>query len=316
MRRALKKATKKHGQLVDRLLPSSHPQSPAPGDPGSGSVSPAPRPPEQQATTEIQPTQVGLTQHTTLPQSTQAVDLLASMDPPGEPIPPAPLTGRHEYAEPEHEPSAISTTGSVVKEFLEVARDGSDLFLPLKAALVGVVKIWDICEVQAQLFLTTFKPDLLLQRTAGVNDCYKNLESRLAHLRAVTEALNKRGPLDSNLKHRLSNIAQCVHRESWLPLITNCESRSFDALARCIEAKIERGLARRVLESRADVDEVNEIMSKISVRIEAFLVSLSSHSAFGCVQTLAQYESMVRVEISVGDILSVRHTSPKPVTDH
>jgi len=149
MRKALKKATKKTGQLVDRLLPSSRPQSPAAGDPGSGSVSPAPRPPEQQAKTKIQPTQAGATQDTTLPQSTQTVDLPGSMDSPGDPIPLAPPTGRHEYAEPQDAPSAISTTVSVVKEFLEAARDGSDLFLPLKAALVGVVKIWDICEVQA-----------------------------------------------------------------------------------------------------------------------------------------------------------------------
>jgi len=100
----------------------------------------------------------------------------------------------------------------------------------------------------------------------------------------VTEALNKRGPLDSKLEYRLNNIAQCATTTEYqLLLILTCDSRSFDALARCIEAKIERGLARRVLESRADVDEVNEIMSKISVRIEAFLVITSSSFAFGSV---------------------------------
>jgi len=95
----------------------------------------------------------------------------------------------------------------------------------------------------------------------------------------------------------------------WVLLNLKCDSRSFHVLSKCIEAKIERGLARRVLESRADIDEVNNIMSKISARIEAFLVRASSHFVFGSVQTLAQYESMVRVEISVGDILSVWHTS-------
>jgi len=33
-----------------------------------------------------------------------------------------------------------------VKEFLAAARDGADLCLPLKAALVGAVKIFEICE--------------------------------------------------------------------------------------------------------------------------------------------------------------------------
>jgi len=149
MRRALKKATKKTGQLVDRLLPGSRPHSPAPPDPGSSSVPPAPPSLGQLVETETQPAQAGFAQLPTLPRSTQTVDVPLLMQPTGDAIPPASSPARHEYAKPDDAPSAISTTGSVLKEFLEVARDGSDLFLPLKAALVGVVKIWDICEVPA-----------------------------------------------------------------------------------------------------------------------------------------------------------------------
>jgi len=204
------------------MLPSSRPHSPALADPGSGSVPPEPPSPGQPSKTENQPVQTGAAEFTTLPQATQNVDLPPPTHATGDSIPPVSCTGKHEYAKPQDAPSAISTTGSVVKEFLEAARDGSDLFLPLKAALVGVVKIWDICEVRAQLFLATFKPDLFFQRTAGVNNCYKNLEGRIAHLRAVTETLYKRGPLDSNLKHRLDNIAQCANIRSWVLLILTC----------------------------------------------------------------------------------------------
>ena len=35
------------------------------------------------------------------------------------------------------------------------ARDGSDLFLPLKAALVGVVALWDVFDVR-RLFRSSF----------------------------------------------------------------------------------------------------------------------------------------------------------------
>jgi len=35
-----------------------------------------------------------------------------------------------------------------VKGLLVAARDGSDLFLPLKAALVGVVALWDVFDVR------------------------------------------------------------------------------------------------------------------------------------------------------------------------
>jgi len=51
------------------------------------------------------------------------------------------------YARAPSPPSILATTGSAVKTLLTAARDGSDLFLPLKAALVGVVAIWDVYNV-------------------------------------------------------------------------------------------------------------------------------------------------------------------------
>jgi len=54
--------------------------------------------------------------------------------------------GRHAYADPEAPPTVAVTASSVVHEFLAAARDGSDQCLPLKAALVGAVKILEICE--------------------------------------------------------------------------------------------------------------------------------------------------------------------------
>jgi len=51
------------------------------------------------------------------------------------------------YAQAPSPPTILATTGSAVKGLLAAARDGSDLFLPLKAALVGVVALWDIWDV-------------------------------------------------------------------------------------------------------------------------------------------------------------------------
>ena len=69
-------------------------------------------------------------------------------------IPPAPSADRHAYADPQAPQSAGATAGSVIHELLAAARDGSDLCLPLKAALTGVVKIWDVCEVSRALALS------------------------------------------------------------------------------------------------------------------------------------------------------------------
>jgi len=70
-------------------------------------------------------------------------------DPNSDTILPASTPSRHEYADPQTPHTVAATTGSVVHEFLAAARDGSDLCLPLKAALVGAVKIFEICQACA-----------------------------------------------------------------------------------------------------------------------------------------------------------------------
>jgi len=55
-----------------------------------------------------------------------------------------PSTGTHEYEDPKAPQTALGKTGSVLYEFLAAARDGSDLCLPLKAALVTAVKIFEV----------------------------------------------------------------------------------------------------------------------------------------------------------------------------
>ena len=69
-------------------------------------------------------------------------------DPDPNPSTSALPTDRHDYADPGAPPTVAATASSVVHEFLAAARDGSDLCLPLKAALVGAVKIFEICEAR------------------------------------------------------------------------------------------------------------------------------------------------------------------------
>jgi len=69
-----------------------------------------------------------------------------SQDPNPVPDTSAPSTSPLNHLELQPPPTFLQTTGSVVQEFLEAARDGSDLCLPLKAALVGATKILDICK--------------------------------------------------------------------------------------------------------------------------------------------------------------------------
>jgi len=70
------------------------------------------------------------------------------------PVPPASKLDQSEssehgypYARPRAPPTAGETAISAIIELLAAAHNGSDLCLPLKAALVVVVKVWNICKV-------------------------------------------------------------------------------------------------------------------------------------------------------------------------
>jgi len=63
------------------------------------------------------------------------------------------ITSTPAYARPPSPTNILATTGSAVKGLLVAVRDGSDLFLPLKAALVGVVAIWDVFDVRYLVLL-------------------------------------------------------------------------------------------------------------------------------------------------------------------
>jgi len=59
----------------------------------------------------------------------------------------SPSPGRA-YATPPNPPSALAMTGSVAYELLKTVQEASDMFLPLKASIVLVLKVWDVCEVR------------------------------------------------------------------------------------------------------------------------------------------------------------------------
>jgi len=132
---------------MDRLRPSpreSRAASPAPSQgepsttstPAEGSQSSMPVAFSAMTQTMMAPTSVP----SQLPSPTAAD---ASSPPLGNDHPATPA-----YARPPSPTNILATTGSAVKGLLVAARDGSDLFLPLKAALVGVVALWDIFDVR------------------------------------------------------------------------------------------------------------------------------------------------------------------------
>jgi len=78
--------------------------------------------------------------------------------------------------------------------------------LPLKAALVGVVKVWDICEV-CRRSIFVFMLINIHQRTGQVKDEYQKANGKLAHLHKIAIAYGQKKGLDEKLQKRLDEIS-------------------------------------------------------------------------------------------------------------
>jgi len=149
--KAKQKLKKKVGQAADLLRTppreESRTASPAPSQgsahptaltPGTDPQSPAVTAVAALAQSPIAPISVAM-----LPsQLATAAEVVSSL-----PIESTPAVAPA-YARPPSPTTILATTGSAVKGLLAAARDGSDLFLPLKAALVGIVALWDIFDVR------------------------------------------------------------------------------------------------------------------------------------------------------------------------
>jgi len=148
---AKKKVKKTAGLAVDLFRPSqpgSRAASPSPSQQSEHSATPItatePQPPMPVALSAMAQPLIASTSVAILPSqhSSPTPDDVSSpslqSNPPATPA----------YARPPSPTTILATTGSAVKGLLVAARDGSDLFLPLKTALVGVVAIWDIFDVR------------------------------------------------------------------------------------------------------------------------------------------------------------------------
>jgi len=142
-----KRFKKKAGKTMDLLRPPSRqsiPASPArlrqvetPTGLAAETGSLSPEPTATAAVTKLAPASISVA--TDLSQHAQSAATESALPPADEVSPTIPA-----YAEGPSPPTAMETAGSALKGLLVAARDGSDLFLPLKAALVGVVALWDI----------------------------------------------------------------------------------------------------------------------------------------------------------------------------
>ena len=146
MSRLLDKTTnkfkKKAGEILDRLRVPSQDGTLSPSSSRNGTIPVG-------SDAEATQTRVPAGSYSTTARLTTAAPSALTPDAIGTSPPPvAPTSSTLPlYARAPSPTTLLATTGSAVKGLLEAVRNGSDLFLPLKAALVGVLAIWDIFDV-------------------------------------------------------------------------------------------------------------------------------------------------------------------------
>ncbi|VDC00874.1 unnamed protein product [Peniophora sp. CBMAI 1063] len=135
--------------------------------------------------------------------------------------------------------SPAKTGWSVLKRTLATVRDASDLCPPLKASLVGIVKLMD-----------------LVDRVKDAQSDFEDVAHRIQQLQRIFQHYQRAdGPPSSTASQRLDGI-----------------SRALDLVKCTIDVKTGRGLCRRILESSEDVGAVVKAFRCVAVLVENFNV--------------------------------------------
>jgi hypothetical protein len=82
-------------------------------------------------------------------------------------------------------PSAFQTGQSVMKQILAAISDSADMFLPLKAALCGIVNIMDVMEVRRTAIASVRLPIWLKQRVGDVQDDFAEMALKIQALQTI-----------------------------------------------------------------------------------------------------------------------------------
>jgi len=229
--KATQKVKKKVGQAADRLRPPSQQSkvaSPVPSQQIVLTNGQAPDPELQQ----LESTAATAMDESSIPPKSISVPASSQLSGPTTTSTLSPPPAVPAYAKPPSAPTVFATTGSAVKVLLTAARDGSDLFLPLKAALVGVVALWDLFDVSNPVTGDSFRLSCL-QRTAEAKVEFMKLESKLVAFKAIAEVQQAEPrALDESLQARLKALALCVLDKFANPLVWLALSELFRACGR------------------------------------------------------------------------------------
>ena len=110
------------------------------------------------------------------------------------------------------------------------------------------------------------------QRTGQVKDEYQRANGKLAHLHKIAIAYGKEKGLDGKLQKRLEEISGYAPSPNECDCVLMLLCSALNQLTAFAQAKENRGLVIRVLESNEDVATVKSLLEKVSSLLDVFQV--------------------------------------------
>ncbi|KAJ7828824.1 hypothetical protein B0H14DRAFT_3718345 [Mycena olivaceomarginata] len=152
-----------------------------------------------------------------------------------------------------------------LKEVLKAMRDGSDLFPPLKAALVGVTLVMDS-----------------IDRVGDVNDEFVRITSNVKGFQGIFSQYASEQEISPAMRSRLDAvISSVVAALSSTAALLNLALRELNLIKGAIDSKTERGRARRTLEAAGDVDKVVIAFNRLGEVIDRFQLNMGLSTEHG-----------------------------------
>ncbi|KAJ7440850.1 hypothetical protein B0H11DRAFT_2252667 [Mycena galericulata] len=140
-----------------------------------------------------------------------------------------------------------------LKEVFKVVRDGSDLCLPLKAALVGVTAIMDS-----------------IDRVGDVNDEFVRITNNVKGFQCIFSQYGSEKDISPAMRSSLDAMTSSVITSLSTAAPPNLVSRELKLIEEAMSSKTERGLAMRTLEAAGDVDKVVIAFKRLGNVIDRF----------------------------------------------
>jgi hypothetical protein len=95
------------------------------------------------------------------------------------------IQAAYDHIQPPPPPSPFQTGQSAMKQILAAISDSADMFLPLKAALSGIVNIMDVMEVRRHTIASVCLLIWLKQRVGDVQDDFLEMALKIQALQTI-----------------------------------------------------------------------------------------------------------------------------------